>query len=414
MKRRTWIIGGLAGLAALGSWGAWAHFKPEPTGRYRTATVEQGDVVQTVRATGVLKPVKRVAVGTQVNGPILKLYVDFNDRVKQGDLVAQIDPTVYEARLAQDQANLAQSRAGVEQAQARLTQAERELTRATPLAQGQMLSQTDLEAATAARDIAAAQLRMAQAAVSQAEAALRLSQANLGYTTIRSPVDGVIIARNVDEGQTVVSSLSAQQLFEIATDLGRMQVEANLPEADIGRIHPAQPVSFTVDAYDQTFTGVVAQVRMNAASVQNVVTYPVIILADNPDGKLFPGMTATLTFEVARRSGVLKIPNGALRFRPEEKNGTKKKQLAMGTEKSGRDHRRGPRVWIQSGPGQPPAPVPVQTGITDGSFTEILTGSTLNAGQEIIVGALSADTKSSATVNPFTPRMPGGSRHPPR
>lgn len=307
----------IAAACAAAAWGVWRYRSDQSkTGDYRLGRIERGDVVQTVRATGQVQPIRLVQVGTQVNGPVQKLYVDYNTEVKSGDLVAQIDPTVYEARLAQDEANQAESLASVDQSNAKLAQAEKDLVRAKELAKRDMLSQAELDAAQATRDTLAAQLKVSQAAVEQAKAALRLSKANLGYTTIRSPVDGVVVARNVSEGQTVVASMSAQVLFLIATDLREVQVEASVPEADIGRIRVDQPVTFTVDAYEEEFQGKVSEIRLSASTVQNVVTYPVVIRAANPERKLYPSMTANIVCEVARHEGVLKIPNAALRFKP--------------------------------------------------------------------------------------------------
>lgn len=373
------------------------------TGSYRTARVERGDVIQTVRATGTIQPIKLVQVGTQVNGPIKKLYVDYNTLVKAGDLVAQIDSTTYEARLAQDQANLIQTRANVEQTQAKLTQAEKELERARKLTAREMLSQAELDTAVAAHDTLVAQLKVVNAAVSQAEATLQQSKANLDYTTIRSPVDGVVIARNVSEGQTVVASFNAQVLFQIAGDLRKIQVEASIPEADIGNIAVGQTVFFTVDAYDLTFTGTVSQIRMAATTVQNVVTYPVIIEAVNPDNKLFPSMTADIICEVAHRGNVLKIPNAALRFKPEQRPTDE-----TATEKKSKQARggHGPRLWIPKDDGTGLRPAPVSLGITDGAFTEIREPSTLTEGQEVVIG-LQTTAAAEKTVNPFAPQMPG-------
>lgn len=413
MKR--WIIGLLV-VAALGVAGyfGYRHYAAGKTvdPRYRTGKVERGDVVQVVRATGTIQPIRMVQVGTQVNGPINKLYVDYNSRVKAGDLVAQIDPTTYEARLAQDQANLAQSQATVEQTQAKLTQAEKELERARKLTARDMISQADLDTATATRDVLTAQLKVSQAAVAQAEASLRLSRANLGYTTIRSPVDGVVINRKVSEGQTVVASMTAQTLFLIATDLRRIQVEASIPEADIGNIALGQQVTFTVDAFDMAFTGTVTQIRMAAETVQNVVTYPVVIQADNPDTKLFPSMTADIVCEIARHENVLKIPNAALRFKPEEPADKSADPAAMErktTRKTSPKTERGPKVWIEKPDGSGVNPVFVSLGVTDGIFTELKQAGTLAEDQEVITGLLTT-TDNDKTVNPFTPQMPGNAR----
>jgi len=407
MKR--WIIGLVVAAVVLAGFFVIRHYSSAKSGevRYRTGKVERGDVIQAVRATGTIQPIRLVQVGTQVNGPIRKLYVDYNSQVKAGDLVAQIDPTTYEAKLAQDQANLTESQANVEQTQAKLLQAEKELERAKILTSKEMISQSDLDTAIATRDTLTAQLKVVRAAVAQAEASLRLSKANLGYTTISSPVDGVVIARNVSEGQTVVASMSAQVLFLIATDLRKIQVEASIPEADIGNVVPGQRVTFTVDAYDMTFTGSVTQIRMAAVTVQNVVTYPVVIQADNPDTKLFPSMTADILCEVARHENVLKIPNAALRFKPESKPAKSGKDTDS-TKKRVRVE-RGPRVWIQKPEGEGNQPVTVSLGITDGTFTEIREPAALMESQDIITG-LQASSDEEKTVNPFTPQMPGQGR----
>jgi len=406
MKR--WIIAIVLVAALVG--GGWWYWKSNSNKngetRYRTAKVERGDVVQTVRANGLVTPIRLVDVGTQVNGPINKLYVDFNDLVKSGDLVAQIDPTTYEAKIAQDTANQASILATVEQTKAKLVQAEKELIRSKKLGELQMLSETDVDAAIATRDALAAQLKANLAAVEQSKATLQLSRANLNYTTIRSPVDGVVISRNVSEGQTVVASLNAMVLFRIATDLKTMQVEASVPEADIGHIAEGQQVTFTVDAYDTTFTGSVVKVRMSATTVQNVVTYPVIVMAANPDNKLFPGMTADLIITVALHTNVLKVPGAALRFKPEEKpagDATVKAKRSLARS----DH--GPRVWIEKNDEPGLRPVPVSLGISDGSFTEILDTGALAEGQEVMTG-LAPVLPGEKTVNPFVPQMPGTAR----
>lgn len=405
--RKAVIIAAMVAILGGAGYGGWRYFKKDTAeGQFKTAAVERGDVVQTVKASGDVQPIRLVQVGTQVNGPIRKLYVDYNSKVQAGELVAQIDPTVYEARLAQDQANLASAEAAVDSAQAKVVQAERDLERARKLAERQMLSPSDLDAAVAARDVLAAQLKVSRASVEQAKAALRLSQANLGYTTIRSPVNGVVVARNVDEGQTVVASMSAQVLFQIATDLTQVQIEADVPEADIGKVREGQPVTFTVDAYDETFTGKVSQIRLSSAKVQNVVTYPVIILANNPEVKLFPGMTANIVCEVDRRVGALKVSNAALRFKPAGSSADKGEGKRNGSERH--SGARGPKLWVQNGKAL--QPVPVTLGITDGSFTELIEPSKATEGQEVVVAALTPEAEEAKVVNPFSPQIPRGNR----
>ena len=370
--------------------------------RYRTVKVERGDLTQVVKSTGQVQPIKTVQVGTQVNGPVKKLYVDYNDRVTAGQVVAQIDPTVYQAQTDQARANLRAAQANVDSTQAKLTQAEAELKRNRELIVRNLVSQSDLDTTVANRDVLAAQLKQAQAAVAQTQAALQLAETNLAYTTIRSPVDGVVIARNVDEGQTVVASFTSQTLFVIATDLKQMQVEADVPEADIGKIKDGQPVRFTVDAYpDQDFEGKVSEVRLSAAIQQNVVTYPVIIKAPNPDEKLLPTLTANVSVEVAHHEHVLKVPNSALRFKYEPAGPASGNGTASAAPRPG-DHRH--QVWVPDG--KQLKAVYLAPGISDGTNTEVPEG-TLKEGQEVVIGILEGQAQpAQGTDNPFAVKMP--------
>ncbi len=380
-------------LLAVGAAGWYAYQKKRPLAErpaYRTALVARGNVIQDIRATGTVEPIKRVEVGTQVNGPISRLYADFNSVVTANQVVAQIDPAVYEATHAKDCAQLKSNEASVEQVTAKLALAEKELHRKSELAARKMIALSDLDIAISERDALVAQLKVAKAAVEQSQAAVKLSRTNLGYCTIRSPVNGVVIARNVDEGQTVVSSMSAQKLFEIATDLKRIQVEASIPEADVGLIRTNQPVSFTVDAYTEPFHGEVKQIRLAATTVQNVVTYPVIVEADNPGEKLFPGMTANIAVEVARRENTLLIPSAALRFTPTN----------LTTEI------RGPKVWVLRTNSAPEA-VAVRLGISDGTRIALAEPESLE-GCEVVLGLPSSQTQNGgAPKNPFMPTPPG-------
>jgi HlyD family secretion protein len=389
--------------ASLGAWWRWRNH--ENGNLYRTAKVERGDLVQTVKATGTVQPIQQVQVGTQVNGPVQKLYVDYNDHVQAGQVVAQIDPAAYQAKVAQDRANLQSAFAAVEQVRAKLTQAEKELQRSRELVSRNLISQSDLDGAVADRDSLAAQLKLAQAGVEQARAALTLSQTNLDYTTIKSPVDGVVVARNVDEGQTVVASFASQTLFVIAADLKQMQVESSIPEADIGKIRAGQPVAFSVDAYgEEKFQGTVSQVRIAATIQQNVVTYPVIISAPNPDEKLLPSLTASVSIEVARHEKVLRVPNAALRFKyePGAAASSAGSQGASGTTPAAPGRHQ---VWVPDG--NDLKAVPVRPGITDGSYTEIIEGA-LKEGQEVVIGIMESGAKAPVAVNnPFMPKFPG-------
>jgi len=420
MKKGIVLLLALGGLG-FGSWKAWHYYKPAKVeSPWRTRTVERGRIIQEVRATGTVQPIKNILVGTQVNGPIKKLYVDFNDEVKAGQEIAQIDPAVYKASVARDEAqlasakanvlsaraNLEQARATVELTQAKLVLAEKELVRMDELRKSEMVAKSEYDTALSNRDALLAQVKVNEAAVAQAEAAtqqteaiiqqseasLQLSRANLGYTTIKSPVDGVIIQRNVDEGQTVVSSMNAQTIFTIATDLNRIQLQADIPEADMGGIQTGQCVTFTVDAYNRlVFTGDVVQVRMSATTVQNVVTFPVIIQAQNPNKRLFPGMTANLAIETGRIEDVVKVPSAALRFTPPE-NGTPSQPFS------------GPGVWLV-GTDQHPERVKVKPLLSDGSMVGIEAEGKLE-GREVIIGNQTATPTAETETNPFAPKMP--------
>lgn len=416
MKRFVWIVVllALAGGAAYWYW----HKSSTQAATFRTAKVERGDLLVTVSATGTVQPVTQVQVGTQVTGTILMLgpdsdhQVDFNSHVTAGQVIAQIDPASFQARVDQDKANLARAKADIDRIKASLVQAEKELARSRELAKRDLISASELDAAVASYDSLAAQIKVAEATVAQSEATLKISQVNLNYTTIISPVDGVIVSRNVDVGQTVAASLQAPTLFVIADNLKKIQIQASVAEADIGKISDGQTATFTVDAYrNLSFQGKVFQVRLSPTTVQNVVTYTVMIAADNPDEKLLPGMTASVTFEVDRQTGALKIPNAALRFTPPPELAAEPPTPAPAPapkkpDGPPRERGRGTRgrVWIQS-PGGVTA-VPIVSGATDGAFTQILKGE-LQEGQEIVIG-ISQEGKDAPMTNPFAPPRIGG------
>ncbi len=283
----------------------------------RTVAVTEGDIVDTIGATGALEAVTTVQVGSQVSGIIQELYVDFNSIVREGDVIMRLDPSLFETQLEQARANLLRSEAEVERSAVGVDDAVAQLRRARELAAGDLISETELEAATVALRSAEAQLKSAEAQVRQSKAALRMNEVNLEHTVIRAPIDGIVTARLVDVGQTVAASFQAPELFVIAADLTKMRVVANIDESDVGRIRPNQRVTFTVDAYPaEEFEGTVSQIRLEPIVTQNVVTYATVIDAPNPELKLKLGMTATVTVEVARRENVVRIPNAALRFRP--------------------------------------------------------------------------------------------------
>ena len=315
----------LAGLSL-----AWILNRTTPAQHF-TAKVERGAIHDVVEATGTINAVITVQVGSQVSGTISKLNVDFNSRVHKGDVVALIDPALFKGALLQaaadlenGKANLVAAKANLEKAKAALVQTKADYDRAVALTQSRVLSQQQLDlakanydSANAAVNGAAANVTQAEAQVNQKDAAVDVAQTNLDYTVIRSPIDGTVVARNVDVGQTVAASLQAPTIFTIAQDLRKMWVYAKTDESDVGNIKVGKPVSFKVDAFPKdTFHGVVSQVRMNATTVQSVVTYDTIIEFANPDEKLFPGMTAYVTIPVATVENVLKVPNTALRYKP--------------------------------------------------------------------------------------------------
>jgi HlyD family secretion protein len=303
VKRNRWILAVLAvAVVALGGWW-WKGRNAAAAPKYRTTEVERGTIEAVVSATGTVRPVVQVEVGSQVSGTVVRIFSDYNARVRQGQVLLQLDPASFRARVIQNQAAVAK-------AEAALKDAERSLRRAQELVKQNYISQAEVEGADVTVEQRRAELR-------QARAQLQVAQVDLANTTIRAPIDGVVIARSIDLGQTVAASLQAPKLFVIANDLSRMQVETKIDEADIGRIHPGLPVTFTVDAFpDMTFEGRVAQVRLEPIVEQNVVTYTTVIHTDNPALKLRPGMTANVTVRTAKRDDVLKVPAAALRFRP--------------------------------------------------------------------------------------------------
>ena len=327
-RNRWLVIGGLGGLGALG---AVLAFHREDGIQYLTAQVQRGVIRDAVDATGTVNAVITVQVGSQVSGTIAKLNADFNSRVHKGEVIALIDPSVLQGALHQATADLESARASVAvaeadlaKANAALAQTKAEHDRAVVMQKTGVITQQEFDLATAnyesaraSADAAAAGVAQARAQVSQKEAALAVARTSLEHTVIRSPIDGIVVARNVDVGQTVAASLQAPTIFTIAQDLTRMQVYAKVDESDVGRIKPGHGVTFKVDAFPKdTFRGVVSQIRMNPTTVQNVVTYDAVIDFANPALKLFPGMTAYVTIPVATAEDVVKLPNAALRFKP--------------------------------------------------------------------------------------------------
>ena len=431
--------------------------------KYRTQPAERGDIEVTVSATGTIQPVEKVEVGSQVSGTIAWLGADFNDRVRKGQVLAQLDPALFKTAVAQAEANRAR-------AQAALAEAERTFTRSKELKERNVIAQVELDAAEATYDQRKAEVRQAQASLSNAVV-------NLRNATITSPIDGVVIARAVDRGQTVASAMSAPRLFQIAGDLTRMQVETKIDEADIGRVMPGLKASFTVDAFpDDTFEGTVRQVRLEPLAEQNVVTYTTVIDVPNPDLKLKPGMTANVTIQIETKDDVLRVPNAALRFRPTDEKeltasarggggrdgtrgdsasarggtrvvraggggGAEASQRTGGGEGARQGRRRataggdsaraaggdslrgGGMAGMAGGAGRRPAtvyvldadgklvPIRVITGISDGTYTEVRSRD-LTAGQEVVVGTVprKGQAQMAAPAGLGGPRPGGGGR----
>ncbi len=380
----------LIGIVIAAMLGAAAYFTVRGKGdvpQFRTEKVARGDIVSSVTATGTVNAVVNVLVGTQVSGTIKTIYADFNSPVKKGQLIAQIDPSLFEAQVDQARANLGTAKANLAKAEVTVVDTKRTLERNRELFAKNLIARSDLDTADTNYGGAVAQVNANKAQLEQAAAALRTAETNLRYTRILSPVDGIVVSRNVDVGQTVAASFQTPTLFTIAQDLTKMQIDTNVDEADIGKVKIGQDVEFSVDAYpDLTFKGKVSQVRNAPISVQNVVTYDVVIKVDNPDFKLKPGMTTNVSIIVAVAKDALKIPNAALRFRPSEKGITKQVQ-------------KGSAVYVPGG--EKPNRLPVTLGITDGNFTEVKAGD-LKEGQEVIVEAV-GDAKKKGNSGP--PRM---------
>lgn len=388
-------IGFIIGIVAIGiAIGGYVFFNGErkPPIRYRAAVVERGDIVSVVSATGTINPVVSVQVGTQVSGMIKSLHADFNSRVKAGETVAVIDPEPFKARREQAASNLEMARSNVARSNADLAQRKRELDRVQSLLPQQFVAQNDVDVALTNFQSAEAQLRVAAAQVKQAEAALNAADLELKYTVIRSPVDGIVVARNVEVGQTIAASFATPNLFLIALDLTNMQVDTNVSESDIGGMTEGKGAVFTVDAYPGvSFTGIIKQVRLAPVNIQNVVTYNVVVGVENKDLRLKPGMTANVSIVVAQREQVLKVPNAALRFMPPKTEGDRRGSDGLATKVDGghSTHAGGEAgqwrtVWRQTESGDLVS-LSVQTGISDGITTEVLSGD-LAEGDAVVVG----------------------------
>ncbi len=369
--------------AVLGSL-LWYWLWPSPPElSYKLAMIDRGPITSVVTATGTVNPITSVLVGSQVSGIVRTLFADFNSVVTEGQILAQIDPVPFQARVDQARANLTTARGNLNKATAALALRQLELDRAAALRPQGFIAQSDLDLARANHRDAAAQIEVAEGQVHQAEAALANAKFDLQRTKIYSPVNGIVVSRNVDLGQTVIASLQAPTLFVIAQDLARMQVEANVSEADIAGINEGKPAEFTVDAYPgEPFPGTVVQVRNAPISIQNVVTYNVVIAVDNRDLKLKPGMTANVSIVTAQKDQVVRIPNAALRFKMPGAPPARKKAT----------------VWVMDPPGQP-RPITIRAGILDSSFTEMLEGE-VREGDPVIVGIEMPDEAEQKALPP--------------
>ena len=356
--------------------------------QYKTVPGVRSDLRSTIQATGTLNPVETVDVGTQISGTIKELYFDYNSRVKQGQLIAIMDSATQSAEVAQAQATVASAQADVLNAQAALDVAAKDLARTRELAKRDLIAKADVDADTSTWLKAKANLAAAEAKVAQYRATLEKSRINLNYTRIYSPVDGVVVAKNVEEGQTVAASYQTPSIAEIARDLTQMQVEVNVDEADIGGVHEGQPATFNVDTYPTlNFEGKVTQVRLSPETTDNVVTYTVIVKVQNPDGKLLPGMTANVSLILENRDDVLVVPNSAFRFKPS--NGQSSGE--MGPPGPGGGHKQNvaevtkPALYTLDKK-KKPVKIEVEKGITDGQNTEIISG--VEEGERVITGII--------------------------
>ena len=362
-------------------WTASSHAAGE---RYRTEAVGRGDISQTVSATGTLNPVVLVRVGTQVSGTVSRLHAEFNDRVQAGQILVELDDALFRAQVQQSEAIVANAKTTLELAVTNEA-------RMRPLRRQGFISQQEFDQTEAAAKSARAQLALAQAQ-------LEKDRTNLGYTVIRSPVSGVVVDRQVDVGQTVAASFQTPTLFLIAQDLSKMQIDSSFAEADIGSIRVGQPVAFKVDAFpDRTFQGTVKRIRLNPVTQQNVVTYDVVIAVDNPDKILLPGMTAYVNIAVARRQGVLVVPNAALRFTPAE-------PAAVEAPPGGEEKREGPTATVYVLEDDRLRRVGIVPGISDNRYTEVLSGK-LQAGTGVVVEERQAAARVSSPASTFQVRL---------
>jgi len=418
--RRRWVWVSALVLLLVAGGVAWRVLRRPPPLQYQTAAVARGPVVAKVTATGILSALVTVQVGSQVSGRIATLHADYNSTVRKGELIAEIDPALFQANLEQAKANVLQAEGQLKQAQANVLAAQRTYDRDKPLRASNLIAQADLDTAETTLAAAKASVVAAQGNLAQARAQLTQSQVNFTYTKILSPIDGVVISRSVDVGQTVAASLAAPTIFTLAGDLKQMQVDTSVAEADVGKLASGMEATFVVDAFpDVRFKGTIRQIRNAPQTQQNVVTYDAVIDVKNPDLKLRPGMTANTTVVYADRPDVLRIPNAALRFRPSPEMLTALGRTSAapgrvagrdGAGASGGGAGRGGASG--SGPGRSlwvlrdgrPVPAQVTIGVSDGTFTEIVSGPVL-AGDAVLTGV---DTAPAGGARPASPAAPGG------
>ena len=398
------IISALAVVVAL-ALGIYYYSKQPAEALFKTARVERGDIVSTVSATGNLAAVVTVQVGTQVSGTIQKLFVDFNSPVKRGQTIAQIDPALFNAQVEQSRGNYLNAQAGLQKAKTDLIDAKRTLERNRQLVKDGIIAQSDFDAADTKNEGAVAAVKGAEGSLAQTRGAYSQAQTNLKYSTIKSPVDGTVVSRNVDVGQTVAASFQTPTLFTIAQDLTKMEIDTSVDEADISRIREGQPATFTVDSYpERRFQGKVIQIRNSPVITQNVVTYVVVVGVDNKDLNLKPGMTANVSIETARKDNVLKIPSAALRFKPKVEKETrevKAKPAGLGSPRMRKEAAQ--KVYILDKKKKPVA-VTIKTGISNDGQVEIAAGD-LKENDEVIVEQTSSQKKPAAGGGSMGPRF---------
>lgn len=389
------IIIGLIVVIALGVVLFFVFKNKDGKQKFVTDKITRGDIKSTVSATGTVNAVTTVQVGTQVSGTIQKLFVDFNSPVKKGQLLAQIDPAIFDAQVGQARANLLSAKANLEKSQVMLRDTKTTLERNKILYAKNFIAKSDLDTSETNYLSAIAQIKVSEAQIQQAQAALDSSAINLKYTKILSPVNGTVISRNIDVGQTVAASFQTPTLFTIAQDLTKMQIDTSVDESDIGKVKAGQKAAFTVDAYpESTFNGKVSVVRNAPINVSNVVTYNAVIIVDNTDLKLKPGMTANVSVETESKQSVLLVPNAALRFKPATS--------AVSPNQKGTKGPKGPGVWILEN--NKPKNVKITTGISDGNYTEVIS-SELTEGQQIITDSSNSTKKNEPAPGAGAPRF---------